>query len=489
MAEKLIFELSSPGRKGYSLPQPDCPRKDAARILPKEFLRENRAELPEVSENDCVRHFTRLSVLNHHIDRGFYPLGSCTMKYNPKLNEQVARLPGFTELHPLQSEEQAQGALELMYHLGEYLSKIAGMDKVTLQPAAGAHGELTALLMIRAFHRKSGNPRSKVVIPDSAHGTNPASVSLAGYRTVQIKSNNQGMIDLGELERNVDEEVAAFMLTNPNTLGLFEIDILKVAEIIHTVGAKFYMDGANLNALLGYASPAEMGFDIIHFNLHKTFSTPHGGGGPGGGALGVKEEMVPFLPAPTVEKREKRDEFYLDYDYPDSIGKVHSFYGNFGVMIRAFAYIRSLGTEGLREVAKSAIINANYLKESLKEFYDLPYDLPCMHEFVLSGNRQKSLGVRTLDIAKRLLDYAFHAPTIYFPLIVPEALMIEPTESESKETLDAFIEAMKKIAEEAKTNPEVVKSAPHHTPVGRLDEAKAAKELNVRWTKQGTQVY
>jgi len=304
---------------------------------------------------------------------------------------------------------------------------------------------------------------------------------LAGYKTVQIKSNDRGMIDLEELGKSMDEEVAAFMLTNPNTLGLFETDILKVAQIVHGVGAKFYMDGANLNALLGYASPAEMGFDIIHFNLHKTFSTPHGGGGPGGGALGVKKEMIPFLPVPTVEKRENRDEFYLNYDYPESIGKVHSYYGNFGIMVRAFTYIRSLGPEGLREVAESAIINASYLKESLKQFYDLPYDLPCMHEFVLSGNRQKSLGVRTLDIAKRLLDYGFHAPTVYFPLIVPEALMIEPTESESKETLDAFIEAMKKIAEEAKTNPDVVKSAPHHTPVGRLDEAKAAKELNVRY--------
>jgi glycine dehydrogenase subunit 2 len=484
MTEKLIFEFSSPGRKGYSLPQLDCPGKGTEEILPKKFLRESEAELPEVSENDCVRHFTRLSVLNHHIDKGFYPLGSCTMKYNPKLNEQLARLPGFTGLHPLQTEEQVQGALELMYQLGEYLSEIAGMDKVTLQPAAGAHGELTALLMIRAYNRKNGKPRSKVIIPDSAHGTNPASVSLAGYRTVQIKSNDRGLIDLEELKKNIDEEVAAFMLTNPNTLGLFETDIVKVAQIVHSVGAKFYMDGANLNALLGYASPAEMGFDIIHFNLHKTFSTPHGGGGPGGGALGVKEEMVPFLPVPTVEKREKREEFYLDYNHPDSIGRVHSFYGNFGVMVRAFAYVRSLGPEGLREVAKNAIINANYLKESLKEFYDLPYDSPCMHEFVLSGNRQKSLGVRTLDIAKRLLDYGFHAPTIYFPVIVPEALMIEPTESESKETLDAFIEAMKKIAAEAKSNPEVVKSAPHHTPVGRLDEAKAVKELNVRWKKK-----
>jgi len=483
MTEKLIFELSSPSRKGYSLPKLDCPRKGPEEILPNRFLRENPAELPEVSENDCVRHFTRLSILNHHIDKGFYPLGSCTMKYNPKLNEQLARLPGFAELHPLQSEEQVQGALELMYHLGEYLSEIAGMDKVTLQPAAGAHGELTALLMIRTYHKKNGNPRSKVVIPDSAHGTNPASVSLAGYRTVQIRSNEQGLIDLEELEKNMDEEVAAFMLTNPNTLGLFETNILKVAEIVHAVGAKFYMDGANLNALLGYALPGEMGFDIVHFNFHKTFSTPHGGGGPGGGALGVKEEMVPFLPIPTVERKEKREKFYLDYNHPDSIGKVHSFYGNFGVMVRAFAYIRSLGGEGLREVAKNAIINANYLKEPLKEFYDLPYDATCMHEFVLSGSRQKILGVRTLDIAKRLLDYGFHAPTIYFPLIVPEALMIEPTESESKEILDAFIEAMKKIAEEVKTNPEVVKSAPQHTPVGRLDEAKAAKQLNVSWRK------
>jgi glycine dehydrogenase subunit 2 len=484
MTEKLIIELSSPGRGGYSLPQLDCPPKGVEKLIPKRLLREKPPRLPEVSEGDCVRHFVRLSIMNHHIDKGFYPLGSCTMKYNPKLNEKLARLPGFASLHPLQDEEEVQGALQLMYHLGEYLSEITGMHKVTLQPAAGAHGELTALLMIRAYHRRKGNPRSKVVIPDSAHGTNPASVSLAGYRAVQIRSNSQGRIDLGELERNMDDQVAAFMLTNPNTLGLFETNVLKVAEMVHGVGAKFYLDGANLNALLGYASPGEMGFDIVHFNFHKTFSTPHGGGGPGGGALGVKEEMVPFLPVPTVEKRAGEAGFYLNYDAPDSIGKVHSFYGNFGVMVRAFAYLRSLGGEGLREVAKSAIINANYLKESLKGFYDLPYDLPCMHEFVLSGNRQKSLGVRTQDIAKRLLDHGFHAPTVYFPLIVPEALMIEPTETESRETLDAFVEAMKKIAAEAEDDPETVRSAPHTTPVGRLDEAKAAKDLDVRWRSE-----
>ena len=487
MSEKLIFELSSPGREGFSLPLVDVPERESEELIPKYLLRENPPELPEVSEVDVARHFIRLSVLNHHVDRGFYPLGSCTMKYNPKINETLSRLPGFSNLHPHQPENTAQGALKLMFELGEYLNEIAGMDQITLQPAAGAHGELTGLLMINAYHRKNKMPRTKVIIPDSAHGTNPASVITAGFSTVQIKSNPKGLVDVEELKRVMDDDVAALMLTNPNTLGLFESQILEISQVVHEAGALLYMDGANLNAMMGIARPGDMGFDVVHFNLHKTFSTPHGGGGPGSGPLGVKENLAHFLPVPVVKKRMNkngREEYYLDDKRPLSIGKMHSFYGNFGVMVKAYTYIRQMGAKGLREVSENAIINANYLKENLKAYFNLPYDEVCQHEFVLSGvNQLRERGVKTLDIAKRLLDYGLHAPTVYFPLIVPEALMIEPTETESKESLDEFIQAMIQIAKEVEENPEMVRSAPQNTPVTRLDEGKAARDLNVRWKK------
>lgn len=484
MSEKLLFELSSPGREGFSLPSEDVPEREIEELIPKNLLRENPPPLPELSEVDVARHFIRLSILNHHVDKGFYPLGSCTMKYNPKINEALSRLSGFLNLHPHQPEETIHGALKLMFELGEYLNEIAGMDQITLQPAAGAHGELTGLLMINAYHRNNKNPRTKVIIPDSAHGTNPASVITAGFSTVQIKSNQKGLVDVEELKRVMNDDVAALMLTNPNTLGLFESQILEISQVVHDTGALLYMDGANLNAMMGIARPGDMGFDLVHFNLHKTFSTPHGGGGPGSGPLGVKENLTPFLPVPRVAKKINKkglEEYYLDYKRPLSIGRMHGFYGNFGVMVKAYAYIRQIGAKGLREVSENAIINANYLKENLKNYYHLPYDEVCQHEFVLSGVRQLGKGVKTLDIAKRLLDFGLHAPTVYFPLIVSEALMIEPTETESKESLDEFIQAMLQIAKEVEENPEVVKSAPHNTPVTRLDEAKAARDLNVRW--------
>lgn len=493
MSEKLIFELSSPGRIGYSLPPLDVPAKNIEELLPKEKLRENEPPLPEVSEVDGVRHFVRLSIMNHHVDKGFYPLGSCTMKYNPKINETLSRLPGFSHLHPHQPGESCQGALKLMFELGEHLKEIGGMDEITLQPSAGAQGELTGLLVIHAYHKENGNPRSKIIIPDSSHGTNPASVVTAGYTTVQIKSNERGLVDLEELKKAMDEEVTALMLTNPNTLGLFESQILEISEVVHNAGALLYMDGANLNAMMGIAKPGDMGFDVVHFNLHKTFSTPHGGGGPGSGPVGVKKDLAPFLPIPLVVKRTNKngdEEYYFsygskfgDYKRPDSIGRMHSFYGNFGVMVKAFCYIRQNGASGLREVSENAVINANYVKESLKDYYHLPYPGRCQHEVVLSGINQKAKGVKTLDIAKRLLDFGLHAPTVYFPLIVPEALMIEPTETESKESLDEFIQAMIQIAKEAKENPEIVTSAPHNTPVSRLDEGKAARDLDVRWKR------
>ncbi|MEW6686986.1 MAG: aminomethyl-transferring glycine dehydrogenase subunit GcvPB [Candidatus Edwardsbacteria bacterium] len=480
MPELLIFELSSPGRQGFSLPECDVPLKPLEQLLPKKYLPQHPPALPEVSEVDIVRHFVRLSTLNHHVDKGFYPLGSCTMKYNPKINEEIATLSGFRQIHPLQPVETVQGALRLMYELSEYLAGISGLDAVTLQPAAGAHGELTGLMMIRAYHEKKGNPRSKVLIPDSAHGTNPASTTLSGYQTIQIKSNLEGLVDVNELQKAMDEEVACLMLTNPNTLGLFERQVLQIAEIVHQKGGLLYMDGANLNALVGITRPGDFGVDVLHFNLHKTFSTPHGGGGPGSGPVGVKKELKEFMPIPVITEEDER--FHLDYHRPHSIGKVQNFYGNFGVMVKAYVYLRMFGAKGLRRVAENSIINANYVMRSLQDWYELPYKQHCKHECVLSGVRQKEkYGVRTLDIAKRLLDFGFHAPTIYFPLIVSEALMIEPTETESKETLDAFIEAMIKIAREAEENPQSLKTAPQYTPVGRLDEVKAAKEQNVRW--------
>lgn len=480
--QPLIFEISKPGRIGYSLPELDILEASLDELVPEGFLRDGEPELPEVSELDIMRHYTALSRRNHGVDSGFYPLGSCTMKYNPKLNENVARLPGFAHVHPLQDESTVQGSLELMYELQEDLKEITGMDEVTLQPAAGAHGEWTSLMMIRAYHEANGDyKRTKVLIPDSAHGTNPASASVAGFETVTVKSNENGLVDLEDLKRLAGEDTAALMLTNPNTLGLFEENIVEMAEIIHGVGGMLYYDGANLNAVLSKARPGDMGFDVVHLNLHKTFSGPHGGGGPGSGPVGVKKELIPYLPVPVITK--KNGQYVLDYDRPHSIGRVKPFYGNFGVNVRAYTYIRSMGPDGLKAVTEYAVLNANYMMRRLAPYFDLPYDRHCKHEFVLSGKRQKKLGVRTLDMAKRLLDFGYHPPTIYFPLIVEECMMFEPTETESKETMDAFIDTMIQIAKEAEENPEIVQEAPHTTVVGRLDETLAARKPVLRYQK------
>ncbi|MGV2938260.1 aminomethyl-transferring glycine dehydrogenase subunit GcvPB [Mesobacillus sp. LC4] len=480
--QPLIFELSTPGRVGYSLPEMDVPETDLSELLPEGFLREEEPELPEASELDIMRHYTALSKRNHGVDSGFYPLGSCTMKYNPKMNENVARFNGFAHLHPLQDESSVQGALELMYDLQEHLIEITGMDEVTLQPAAGAHGEWTGLMMIRAYHEANGDQnRTKVIVPDSAHGTNPASATVAGFETITVKSDENGLVDLEDLKKVVGEDTAALMLTNPNTLGLFEENILEMAEIVHGAGGKLYYDGANLNAVMSKARPGDMGFDVVHLNLHKTFTGPHGGGGPGSGPVGVKADLIPFLPKPIVTKQDGVYKF--DYDRPQSIGRVKPFYGNFGINVRAYTYIRTMGPDGLKAVTEYAVLNANYMMRRLAEYYDLPFNRHCKHEFVLSGKRQKKLGVRTLDIAKRLLDFGYHPPTIYFPLNVEEAIMIEPTETESKETLDAFIDAMIQIAKEAEENPEIVQEAPHSTVIGRLDETTAARKPVLRYQK------
>ncbi|WP_077213948.1 aminomethyl-transferring glycine dehydrogenase subunit GcvPB [Bacillus dakarensis] len=480
--QALIFELSKPGRIGYSLPELDVPEIDINELFPEGYVRAEEPELPEVSELDIMRHYTALSKRNHGVDSGFYPLGSCTMKYNPKINENVARFNGFAHIHPLQDESSVQGALELMYDLQEHLIEITGMDQVTLQPAAGAHGEWTGLMMIRAFHEANGDvKRTKVIVPDSAHGTNPASATVAGFETVTVKSNENGLVDIEDLRKVVGEDTAALMLTNPNTLGLFEENILEMAEIVHGAGGKLYYDGANLNAVLSKARPGDMGFDVVHLNLHKTFTGPHGGGGPGSGPVGVKAELIPFLPKPLIVK--KGDEFAFDYERPQSIGRVKPYYGNFGINVRAYTYIRSMGPDGLKAVTENAVLNANYMMRRLALHFDLPFDRHCKHEFVLSGKRQKKLGVRTLDIAKRLLDFGYHPPTIYFPLNVEECIMIEPTETESKETLDEFIEAMIQIAKEAEDNPEIVQEAPHTTVVGRLDETMAARKPVLRYQK------
>ncbi|KAA9026269.1 aminomethyl-transferring glycine dehydrogenase subunit GcvPB [Niallia endozanthoxylica] len=481
--QPLIFESSTPGRIGYSLPEFDVPEVDLENLIPKEYLREMEPELPEVSELDIMRHYTALSKRNHGVDSGFYPLGSCTMKYNPKINEEVARMDGFAHVHPLQEERTVQGALELMYDLQEHLVEITGMDAVTLQSAAGAHGEWTGLMMIRAFHEANGDfERVKVIVPDSAHGTNPASAVVAGFETVTVKSNEEGLVDLDDLRRVVGNDTAALMLTNPNTLGLFEENILEMADIVHGAGGKLYYDGANLNAVLSKARPGDMGFDVVHLNLHKTFTGPHGGGGPGSGPVGVKNELVPFLPKPIIAK--VKDQFVLDYDRPQSIGRIKPYYGNFGINVRAYTYIRSMGPDGLKAVTENAVLNANYMMRRLAPYYDLPYDKHCKHEFVLSGRRQKKLGVRTLDIAKRLLDFGYHPPTIYFPLNVEECIMIEPTETESKETLDSFIDVMIQIAKEAESNPEIVQEAPHTTVVSRLDETLAARKPVLRYKRE-----
>lgn len=485
MAEKnqLIFEMSKKGRVAYSLPSRDVDEVNLAEKVPSHLLRDVPADLPEVSELQLVRHYTALSRKNHGIDTGFYPLGSCTMKYNPKVNEDVARFEGFSRIHPYQPEETVQGSLQLLHELQDDLAEITGMDKVTLQPSAGAQGEWTGLMMVRAYHEQKGEQRTKVLVPDSAHGTNPASAAVAGYETVTIPSNHLGMVDVEELKKHLDDNTAALMLTNPNTLGLFEKDIVEIARVVHEVGGLLYYDGANLNAILGKTRPREMGFDIVHLNLHKTFTTPHGGGGPGAGPVGVKKELIPFLPVPRIEK--ENDRYTLNSYYPLSIGRVKGYYGNFGILVRAYTYIRTMGPEGLRQVSESAVLHANYLLKKLEPYFEVPFKQFCKHEFVLSGSKQKKLGVRTLDMAKRLLDFGYHPPTIYFPINVEECMMIEPTETESKETLDAFIEVMQEIAKEVEENASIVLEAPHTTLIGRLDEVKAARSPVLRYRKEG----
>lgn len=495
--EPLIFEKSSPGRRCFIPPACDVPEKPLTELFPQKMLRKQAVKLPEVSEIDVVRHFTRLSQKNFCVDTNFYPLGSCTMKYNPRINEDTARLEGFTKLHPYQPVELCQGTLELLYALEQILVTISGMDAFTFQPAAGAHGELTGMLIIRAYLEKHGEKRHKIIIPDSAHGTNPASASLCGYEVESLQSNTDGLIDINKLKTAFTRDTAAVMITNPNTLGLFEKDVLEICRIAHDAGGLVYCDGANMNALLGIARPGDMGIDILHLNLHKTFSTPHGGGGPGAGPIGVTQQLRPFLPVPRVEPEKKpttegmgKDasatgfipgNYILNYQYPDSIGRVRAFYGHIGMMIRAYTYLVSLGEEGVRKVGKYSILNANYLRHKLIKYYDIPYGKTCMHEFVISAKRQRQHGVSALDIAKRLLDYGFHAPTIYFPLIVEEALMIEPTETESLETLDAFADAMIQIALDIEHKPEVVRDTPKTTPVDRPDEVKAAREPILKW--------
>lgn len=477
--EPTVFELSSPGRHGVSLPKVDVPTVKIEEVIPAAYLRESAPALPEVSEVDLVRHYTRLSTLNYGVDQGFYPLGSCTMKYNPKVNEDLARLPGFALTHPYQPE--SQGSLGLMFELEHYLAEIAGMDRLTLQPAAGAHGEMTGIMIVKAYHAYNGEQkRNKVLVPDSAHGTNPATAALCGFEVVQVKSNEAGGVDLEALKAAADDETAALMLTNPNTLGLFDENITVIADIVHAAGGLLYYDGANANAIMGIARPGDMGFDLVHLNLHKTFATPHGGGGPGSGPVGVKEFLAPFLPQPLVAQN-KQGKYYLDFDRPLSIGKVRAFYGNFGVLVKAYAYILALGGEGLKKTSENAVLNANYLMALLQEHYCLPFKRFCMHEFVLSAKNFQAEGVHALDIAKRLMDFGYHPPTIYFPLIVEEAMMIEPTETESKETLDQFAASLRTIAAEIKDNPELVKGAPHTTVVTRPDEASAARKPDVRW--------
>ncbi len=524
-SEPLIIEYSSPGRTGYSLPKINLPNKDTelSKLLPQNYLREEELELPEVSEVDVVRHYTLLSQKNYGVDSGIYPLGSCTMKYNPKINEDIARLDKLSNLHPYQDEELVQGSLEILYKLKQNLAEISGMEEVTLQPASGAHGELCGLMIIKKYFEDRGEERRKVIVPDSAHGTNPASAVMAGFDVIEIESNEEGMVDIENLKEVLDENVAALMLTNPNTLGIFEKDIIKISELVHSVGGLLYYDGANMNAIMGYVRPGDMNFDVLHFNLHKTFSTPHGGGGPGSGPVGVKEFLKPYLPIPLLRvetsskesgndgtdradrfndkdmvcqkpgttsldncityngKSQEQDRYYWDYDRPQSIGKLHAFYGNYGVMLKAYSYIRKLGAAGLKETTENAVLNANYMKARLKDEYYLPYQENSLHEFVLSGIRQKEKGSSTLNIAKRLLDYGQYAPTIYFPLVVKEALMIEPTETENIKTLNKFVETMKIISREIEESPDLVKNAPHTTPVGKLDEVKAARETNLRW--------
>ena len=477
--EGLIFEKSGAGKAAWKLPPLDVPEVDSAKLL-ETSERKNLANMPEVSEIEIIRHFTRLSTWNYAIDLGMYPLGSCTMKYNPRVNEVVSRLEGLANGHPYQPERISQGALRIIKTLSECLLEITGMDAITLQPAAGAHGELTGLLMVRAFQQANGNPRKKILIPDSAHGTNPATAAMVGYSVEKMTSNAQGMVDVAALTAQSNEDVAALMLTNPNTLGIFEQEIHKIADIMHAKGGLLYMDGANMNALVGKVRPGDFGVDVMHLNLHKTFSTPHGGGGPGSGPVAVKQMLEPYLPKPVVTTKADGT-LGFEYDRPHSVGRVRAFYGNFGMFVRALAYIMANGPDGLRQTTEDAVLNANYIRKGIEGAYDLPYSTPTMHEVVFSDKLQAKKGVKTMDIAKRLIDYGFHPYTTAFPLIVPGALMIEPTESESKEELDLFIEAMKSIAEEVEEDPQLVLDAPHSTRVSRLDEVGAARRPVLRW--------
>jgi len=481
--EGLIFEKSSRGKKAYKLPPLDVPAVDAAKLL-GELEREDLGQMPEVSEIEIIRHFTRISTWNYAVDHGMYPLGSCTMKYNARVNETVARLTGLAEAHPYQPEKISQGALRIIKMLSDQLIEITGMDAITLQPAAGAHGEMTGILLVRAYLESQGNPRKKILVPDSAHGTNPATAAMCGYAVENIKSNAAGMVDIASLEAQVNEDVAALMLTNPNTLGVFEQEIHKIADLLHAKGALLYMDGANMNALVGKVRPGDFGADVMHLNLHKTFSTPHGGGGPGSGPVACKKILEPFLPTPVVITKPDGT-LGFEYNRPQSIGRVRMYYGNFGMFVRALAYIMANGPEGLRQTTEDAVLNANYIRKNLEGVYDLPYQTPTMHEVVFSDRIQSRNGLKTGDIAKRLIDYGFHPYTVSFPLVVPGALMIEPTESESKEELDQFIEAMKAVAEEAETSPEIVANAPHNTRVSRMDETAAARKPILRWKPQG----
>ncbi len=477
--EALIFEKSSPGKKGYKLPPLDVPEADAAALL-GDAARDHVGEMPELSEIEIIRHFTRLSTWNYAIDLGMYPLGSCTMKYNPRVNEFVSRLEGIAEAHPYQPESLSQGALQILSLLQDCLIEITGMDAITLQPAAGAHGEFTGILLVRAYHQSRGNPRKTIIIPDSAHGTNPATAASCGYQVANLRSNSLGMVDASQLEQMVTDDTAALMLTNPSTIGVFESEIHKIADILHAKGALLYMDGANMNALVGKTRPGDFGVDVMHLNLHKTFSTPHGGGGPGSGPVACKQILEPFLPTPVVAENPDGT-LHLNYDRPQSVGRVRMFYGNFGMFVRALAYILANGPDGLRQTTEDAVLNANYIRKKLEDVYELPYKTPTLHEVVFSDRRQTQKGVKTGDLAKRLIDYGFHPYTTSFPLIVPGALMIEPTESESKEELDLFIDAMRQIAREADENPQLILDAPHSTRISRLDETTAARKPILRW--------
>jgi glycine dehydrogenase subunit 2 len=477
--EGLIFEKSSPGKAAWKLAPLDVPDVDTAKLLGS-TERKDLGNMPEVSEIEIIRHFTRLSTWNYAIDLGMYPLGSCTMKYNPRVNEAVSRLDGLANAHPYQPEKISQGALRISKTLSDCLLEITGMEAITLQPAAGAHGELTGLLLVRAFHDSKGKPRKKVLIPDSAHGTNPATAATVGYAVENLKSNAQGMVDIAALEAQTNDEVAALMLTNPNTLGVFEQEIHRIADILHAKGGLLYTDGANMNALVGKVRPGDFGVDVMHLNLHKTFSTPHGGGGPGSGPVAVKKALEPFLPRPVLISKADGT-LGFDYDRPQSIGRVRSFYGNFGMFVRALAYILANGPDGLRQTTEDAVLNANYIRKGLEGIYDLPYSSASMHEVVFSDKLQAKKGARTMDIAKRLIDYGFHPYTTAFPLIVSGAMMIEPTESESKEELDLFVEAMRAIAQEVEDEAEIVRTAPHSTRVSRLDETAAARKPVLRW--------